>query len=74
MIFHTILPNEVVFEDENEQVPNQQMIAINGGQLLVEQESDSECRIVQLISSDPNHFLDPRYQPGVKLPLKPQID
>lgn len=76
MILHTVLPDQAVLEGEEEleeQVKKQRMTNINGHQLVIEPVSESECRIVRLISSDPQVYLDARYQPGTILPMSPDL-
>lgn len=74
MIHYTVLPNEMVFEDEDEPKSNERVVDIDGVQLIVQPQSDMEYKIVQLISSDPMQFMNPRYQPGNTVPIKPQFD
>lgn len=76
MIFHTVLPDQAVLDDEEaleEQVKKQRMTQINGFQVVVEPVSESECRIVRLISSNPQAYLDSRFQPGTVLPVTPDL-
>ena len=71
MLHWTLLPEELIF---NEQETNQQSFhetIVDGIPLLVQQDKDV-MRIVRILSPDPSHFLDPRYQPGnVIFQIKP---
>lgn len=76
MILHTVLPDQAVLEGQEEleaQVKKQRETQVNGHQLVVEPVSDSECKIVRLISGDPQAYLDARYQPGTILPMTPDL-
>lgn len=78
MIHYTILPFDIIFEEDNLDLgnkPKQRVIEMDGVSFVVEPstESDTEFKIVQLISTDPNHFLNEQYQPGQMLALKPSI-
>lgn len=74
MILYTILPDEAVLEgEEAEQFEKQRFIELDGRQLLIEPSGESEWKIVRLISSDPQDYLNERYQPGTIVPMKPQF-
>ncbi|MBM7644404.1 hypothetical protein JOD45_000597 [Scopulibacillus daqui] len=73
MILHTICPLEDVLEQENKKNDKKLTMEINGVKLIVEESGVNEYEIIQLISSDPQHFLDTRYQPGEKLTMKPLL-
>ncbi|PYZ93087.1 ribonuclease [Salipaludibacillus keqinensis] len=68
MILYTYQQIDSIFPVEESDYQAQQVVDIPGGQLMLEQVSD-EYRIVRLLSTDPNLFLDPRYTPGQ--PYKP---
>ncbi|MFC7392605.1 YlzJ-like family protein [Scopulibacillus cellulosilyticus] len=73
MILYTICPLEDIFEEEEKQPGKKQTIEVNGVKLIVEDKGDNNYEIVQLISSNPQDFLDGRYQPGEKLTMKPLL-
>lgn len=73
MIHYTILPDELIFYDPELQHSKQKRIEIDGVLLLVEQTSEHQATIVQLLSPDPQDFLNPRFQPGKQLGLFPKI-
>lgn len=71
MILYTVVPQENIFSSEHE--TNKVMtVAMNNVQLVVQQKDD-KWEIVQLISSDPNDYLNAQYQPGKQLSFKPSL-
>lgn len=71
MIHHTLLPMESVFDgwDQPRSAPRE--VVINGVTMLVEPVNESEARIVRLISSNPQDFLNPSLQPGMTIAFGP---
>ncbi len=69
MILYTILPHEAVFPTEQSAYEQQKMIEWNGVQLLVERTSLTECRVVQVLSTNPQDYLNEATQPGQMLTL-----
>jgi hypothetical protein len=68
MILYTTVPQELIFPQEN--TATQQLIVdIKEGQLLLEQVSSQEFKVVRLISSDPNAYLNENYTPGKMISL-----
>ncbi|MCH5586440.1 YlzJ-like family protein [Shimazuella sp. AN120528] len=63
MLHWTLLPEEIVFQDLTNAVPPIHETIVDGVRLLVQQDGDA-MRVVRLLSPDPAHFLDPRFQPG----------
>jgi len=45
--------------------------AVAGVPVLVTPAGGGWARIERLLSTDPDHFLDPRFQPGALVSLKP---
>ncbi|OIJ09960.1 hypothetical protein BKP35_15885 [Anaerobacillus arseniciselenatis] len=68
MILYTTVPQEAIFPEENTHA-KQMTLDINEGQLIVEQVSDHELRVVRLISSDPFAYLNESYTPGKMISL-----
>lgn len=64
MILYTYLPYEMVFPVDETSYSKEQTIEIDGGLLVVEPISANEYKIVRLISSDPNLYLNEQYSPG----------
>ncbi|WP_261132944.1 YlzJ-like family protein [Bacillus sp. Marseille-Q3570] len=67
MILYTSMPNELVFNTANEDYEKHAMIEMNGVSMMVEHLDGNQCRIVNLLSTDPNHYLNPNFQPGTIL-------
>ncbi|MDQ0482914.1 YlzJ-like family protein [Guptibacillus hwajinpoensis] len=69
MILYTILPHEAVFPAEQSVYDKQNIIEWNGVELLVERTSLTECRVVQVLSTNPQDYLNETTQPGQMLTL-----
>lgn len=70
MILYTYQSLNTVFPTEESEFQKSEMVDVPGGQLMVEQEG-KEYRIIRLLSTDPNLFLNPKYAPGE--PYTPEI-
>lgn len=64
MIHYAALPRELIFEGLEEYNPKYLSISFARGALIVEPLLQGEMRIVRLMSSDLQDYLDPRFQPG----------
>jgi len=73
MIIYTTMPPELIFQENNEAFERQSIIEINGLSLVVEPLSNNQCRVVQVLSTNPYDFLNEAYTPGAILMLKPQF-
>lgn len=69
MIHYSVMPLELVFEEQEHQ-PKYREAHVNGVHMLIEWTGPSEARIVRLLSPDPQDYLNPRFQPGNRLTLK----
>ncbi|MEW6105685.1 MAG: YlzJ-like family protein [Bacillota bacterium] len=72
MILYTVLPLELVLEGIDRERTFTD-VEINGITMTVEQVSANEAVIVRIISTDPQHFLDPALQPGSRVRLTPSL-
>ncbi len=63
MLHWTLLPEELIFNEQENAQHSIHEAVVDGILLLVQQDKDV-MRIVRILSSDPSHFLDPRFQPG----------
>ena len=73
-MYYTIVPIEFLLDEHDvEQAPKRKVIEINQIPLMVEQSSESEYQIVQILSSNPQHYLSEKLQPGKKLTLQPLL-
>ncbi|MHC8521833.1 YlzJ-like family protein [Rossellomorea sp. H39__3] len=66
MILYTIIPQEAVFATDPEVYASQMMIDYEGVPLMVQKE-EQNYRVLRVMSSDPSHFLDSRFSPGMIL-------
>jgi hypothetical protein len=73
MIHYSVMPPELVFQGFFRQEPPLREVAVGGVQMLVRMERTGEATIVRLLSPDPRHYLDPRFQPGNRLKMGPQV-
>ncbi|MDQ0270168.1 YlzJ-like family protein [Cytobacillus purgationiresistens] len=69
MILYTMMPHELVYQAEGQEFDRQRVIDHNGVPLLVEMVEGSDCRVLQIMSSDPNDFLNETLTPGTKITL-----
>jgi hypothetical protein len=65
MIYYSVMPLELAFLDEPQR-PLEEMV-VDGVTMLVPKENEQEKIIVRLLSADPAHYLDPRFQPGQRV-------
>ncbi|RXI97951.1 hypothetical protein DS745_16500 [Anaerobacillus alkaliphilus] len=68
MILYTPVPQELIYPEE-QSAQNQITVEIQEGQLVLEQVSMREFRVVRLLSTDPNAFLNENYTPGKMISL-----
>lgn len=73
MIMYTTMPQELIFQEDVNSYTKQSIIDVNGLSLVVEPISNEECRIVQILSTNPYDFLNNAYSPGSIVMLKPQF-
>ncbi|WP_370294523.1 YlzJ-like family protein [Rossellomorea marisflavi] len=66
MILYTIIPQEAVFATDPDVYVSQMMIDYEGVPLMVQKEEEN-YRVLRVMSSDPSHFLDSRFSPGMIL-------
>jgi hypothetical protein len=66
MILYTTQPHHLIFPEEGNNKSAQNIILYNNVPVLVERVGD-ETKIVQIVSTDPAHFLNDDCQPGTTL-------
>lgn len=65
MFLYTIMPlEEVLAEGEETATGGPFEMTVEGKKFLVTPEGPGQGRIMQLLSTDPADFLDPRWRPG----------
>lgn len=67
MIFHSIIPYEVVFKDQEDASYFTRTLLYNGCQVEVTSSTNGTSVITRIHSTDLKHYLDPRLQPGMQL-------
>jgi len=72
MIHYTPYPAEWFFYDNTEQYKYYE-VKWEGVPLIVQLDDHGQATIVQILSCDPQHYLDPRLQPGNKIQLFPKF-
>ncbi len=63
-ILYTVVPLELIWEGIEDETVDNIEIPIENGSLIVEPLSLNHAKIVRVISSNPQVFLDPLLQPG----------
>jgi hypothetical protein len=72
MLLWTVMPIELVL-DGAEKLTAYEEIDYAGLRVLVEKLGPAECRIVRLVSTEPQDFLRPEVQPGNILTYRPVL-
>lgn len=73
MIVYSTVPIEKIYENFGEMKLNYKEINFGHVTMVVEQVSDSEGRIVRMISPIAQDYLNPEYQPGTKIQFRPSF-
>lgn len=63
MILYTPLAQSDIFPEDNRNT-NRLIVNHQNRPLYVEKNEDGNYQVLQLLSTDPNDFMDPQYQPG----------
>ncbi|WP_316568539.1 YlzJ-like family protein [Neobacillus sp. YIM B06451] len=69
MILYTMMPQELIFQQEQEAVLTGRKIIFREGVAMEVEPSGDSFQIVRLLSTDPAHFMDSRWQPGSKISM-----
>ncbi|GAB3794911.1 YlzJ-like family protein [Virgibacillus kimchii] len=64
MILYTPLSQEDVFPTANDAYSNRQFMSYEGKSVYVEQNNDGSYQLLQLMSTDPQDFLNEKFTPG----------
>ncbi|MUK89857.1 hypothetical protein GMD78_15920 [Ornithinibacillus sp. L9] len=67
MILYTPLAETDIFPNEAGENVNRECVSYNGKQVYVERNNDGTYQVLQLLSTDPQDFLDSTYAPGTIL-------
>lgn len=69
MILYTMMPEELIFPVSDSDYQKQKMVSYNGVSMIVSETPEMEYKIIRLLSSDPQHYLDGSLSPGATIPL-----
>lgn len=64
MILYTPMPLELVLEGAEDYWPKYELVSVHGRWVLVERTGVNQAKLVRLLSTNPNDFLDPSFFPG----------
>ncbi|MDL4839010.1 YlzJ-like family protein [Aquibacillus rhizosphaerae] len=64
MILYTPLSQEDIYPTEQQHFENNQTVNVQGKLMQVENLNNGSCRIIQLLSTDPEDFLNQNFAPG----------
>lgn len=67
-MLYTIIPYEEVF-DEGDQILSSREISVGGIFMQVQPGDNNSGQIARIISTDPQDYLNPNYQPGTMISL-----
>lgn len=67
MILYTMMPQELIFPTREEEYGKHTLLKYKGIPLLAEAGADNSYTVVRILSTDPQHFLDPDCTPGTKI-------
>lgn len=70
MIIYTPLSEVDIFPAENEAHSKRHCVTFQGKQMYVEEQENGSYQLLQLLSTDPNDFMDQNYVPGTSIPNK----
>ncbi len=63
-LLHTVMPLELVLQESGKDVVENYELSITGGSIVVEPLSMDKAKIIRVISSEPQVYLQPQLQPG----------
>lgn len=67
MILYTMMPHEQIFPPSEEASTREVMLSYNGIPIMAEWTENQEYQVIRVMSTDPNHFLEPSCMPGAKI-------
>jgi len=70
MILYTPVPAEMVYSDESRELKE---FSYGGATIITEVDAQGTCRVVRVISSDPDDYLIPTFQPGRAITYRPVL-
>lgn len=73
MIIYTPWPMEEMMNSTAQQNPQYRELEMGGTKILVEQTASDRCRVVRIMSTNPQDYLKAELQPGAELQVVPVI-
>jgi hypothetical protein len=73
MILYSVIPTEVIFEGMENFNPQYEEIQWNGLTMQIEHVNHNQAKIVKLISTNPQDYLNPNYAPGTVIAFNPTV-
>jgi hypothetical protein len=67
MILYTPLSQEEIFPQQDGAIANRHCVVFQGKSMYVEQKEDGSYQLLQLLSTDPEDFMNDAYSPGTIL-------
>ncbi len=64
MIHYTPLSEHDIYEDDPKSYEKQRIVSVNGKNMKVYDNDDGTVQLIQLLSTDPQDYLDQNYIPG----------
>lgn len=76
MVLWTIMPSELIFQEQNtmEKSPVYEEVDLEGKKVIVERCSPNQSKIVRIISTCPEDYMLEELQPGTMLTYKPTYE
>jgi hypothetical protein len=67
MILYTMMPHELIFPVQEQDYEQTELVSYQGVPLLVEKTEDYGYRVIRVVSTDPQHYLNDQFCPGTKI-------
>jgi hypothetical protein len=74
MTLWTIVPEELIFADQNQMPPVYEEVDCYGQKVMAERLSPTQLRVVRLLSTNPADYLSNELQPGTIISYRPVIE
>lgn len=75
MVLWTIIPMEIVLDGMSDDAQLQyEELQYGSARLMVERTGATQCRVVRIVSTDPNDYLRPEIQPGAMILFQPVFE
>ncbi|MBD8068243.1 YlzJ-like family protein [Bacillus sp. PS06] len=70
MILYSIMPQEYIYPPDEREFQKQRVIEMNGVPILVNELNPGEHYIVQVMSSNPQDYLNEQFTPGSRITFR----